>query len=229
MTPCSAIWDWSRLDGNMGVGKSNFNINNFWWDLCQRLWDWTWIKRVDYGLSWAQGVVVTVGFRSHIENLIIGHFEGLQTYTSNFTILYIQKASVPVKCVWKEAFFSGITENWQQYYWSVLRSVSLFYEDSSRSVKANWFVASANICMLLSSLLYPCHSKCFSFSSVYRNGRATPPFSIQHNQIYSGLSTRLVGTICLRQTLRAFVCHWPVSTNIILSSSILGCSTPLFS
>lgn len=26
---------------------------------------------------------------------------------------------------------------------------------------------------------------------------------IQHNQIYSGLSTRLVGTICLKQTLRA--------------------------
>lgn len=125
MTPCSVVWDWSRLDGNMGVGKSNFNINNFWWDLCQRLWDWTWIKRVDYGLSWAQGVVATVGFRSHIENLIIGHFEGLQTYTSNFTILYIQKASVPVKCVWKEAFFSGITENWQQYYWSVLTKVSV--------------------------------------------------------------------------------------------------------
>lgn len=110
-----------------------------------------------------------------------------------------------------------------------LRSVSLFYEDSSRSVKANCFVASANICMLLSSLLYPCHSKCFSFSSVYRNGRSTPPLSIHHNQIYSGLSTRLVGTICLRQTLRALVCHWPVSTNIILSSSILGCPTPLFS
>lgn len=88
-----------------------------------------------------------------------------------------------------------------------LRSVSLFCEDSSRSVKANCFVASANICMLLSSLLYPCHSKCFSFSSVYRNGRATPPLSIHRNQIYSGLSTRLVGTICLRQTLRALVCH----------------------
>lgn len=112
---------------------------------------------------------------------------------------------------------------------SKLRLVLLLCEDSSRTVKANCFVASANICMLLSSLLYPCHSKCFAFSSVYRNGRATPPLTIHHNQIYSGLSTRLVGTICLRQTLRAIVCHWPVSTNIILSSSILGCPTLLFS
>lgn len=34
-----------------------------------------------------------------------------------------------------------------------------------------------------------------------------PPLSIHRNQIYSGLSTRLVETICLRQTLRALVCH----------------------
>lgn len=84
-----------------------------------------------------------------------------------------------------------------------LRSVSLFNEDPSRSTKANCLVASANICVQLSSLLYPCRSKCFSFFGVYRNGRAIPPLSIQRNQIYSGLSTRLVGTICLRQTLRA--------------------------
>lgn len=43
------------------------------------------------------------------------------------------------------------------------RLAPLFFKDTSRSVKANGFATSANICMLLSSLLYPCCSKCFSF------------------------------------------------------------------
>lgn len=69
---------------------------------------------------------------------------------------------------------------------------SLVFQDSSRSVKANYFATSANICMLLSSSLYPCHSKCFSFSSVYRNGQETPPpaplsfrLAIQHNHKFA--------------------------------------------
>lgn len=68
MTPRSVEWDWSRLGGNMGVGKSNFNINNFWWDLRQWSWDCTWIRRVDCGLGSAQGVFI-VGFRIHTDNI----------------------------------------------------------------------------------------------------------------------------------------------------------------
>lgn len=153
--------------------------------------------------------------------------------TANLTLQYwaFKRVLFPVKYIIKRSinFLASLQTRSSSTRVYKLPSVSLSYEDSSRSVKVNCFVASANICMLLSSLLYPCHSKCFFFSSVYRNGQATPPLSIHHNQIYSGLSTRLVGTICLRQTLRALVCHWPVSTNIILSSSILGCSAPLFS
>lgn len=97
----------------------------------------------------------------------------------------------------------------------VAKRGSLVFQDSSRSVKANYFATSANICMLLSSSLYPCHSKCFSFSSVYRNGQETPPptppfLSSRHStqsQIYSGSSAPLVASICLKQTLRAPVCH----------------------
>lgn len=111
MTPRSVGWDWCELDGNMGVRKSNFNINNLWWDLCQWLWDCTRIRRVDCGLGSAQGRVFVVGFRSHAENINRGHFEGLPTYLLHcesawFTILYVQKALGAVKYVLKEAFVS---------------------------------------------------------------------------------------------------------------------------
>lgn len=63
-------------------------------------------------------------------------------------------------------------------------SAGLFFEDSSRSVKANHFAASANICMPSWSLPYPRHCKCFSFAlSVYRNGRAAiaHPSALPHS------------------------------------------------
>lgn len=208
MTPRSVGRHRSRLDGNMGVRKSNLNINNLWWDLCSWLWNWTRIRRVDSGLGSAQGESshswLYLLFCKSLWFQSIVHWKGSSVWKRSIHSLTSLQTD------------SSSTEVYK------LGSVSLLFEDSSRSVKANCFAASANICMLLSSLLYPCHSKCFSFSTVYRNGRATPPLSIRRNQIYSGLSTRLAGTICLKQTLRALVCHWPVSTNIILSSPIVG-------
>lgn len=153
------------------------------------------------GLGSAQGGGFVVAFISHTEKIIRGHSEGSVIYNIRHSKAFFFPCKIHIHFLTSLQTNRSITGMCKQ------PPVSLFHEDSSRSVRANCSVASANICMLLSSLLYPCHGKCFSFSSVYRNGQATPPLSIHHNQIYSGLSTRLVGTICLRQTLRALVCH----------------------
>ena len=78
------------------------------------------------------------------------------------------------------------------------------HREPSRSPRANRFVGSDNICMPLSSLLYSHHGKCFSFLAPVFTGMvgAAPPRAGHRNQIDSGLSTRLVRNICLRQTLR---------------------------
>lgn len=193
-------WDWSRLDGNMEV--RNFNINNFWWALCQWLWNSMGIRGADGGyracctLSRCNSHYCVFGGKKkaliswHCCNLVVGERE----HTS------------PGKCHYSSRTLQGLQKQTVLLH---LLTFACYHHLYFIRVAAN---------VSLSPL----------FTGMAKQRPPPFPLAIEHNQIYSGSSARWGASICLKQTLRALVCHWQLGTNILQSSSISGCLSPVF-
>lgn len=198
-----AACDWigPGLVGNMEV--RNFNINNIWWALRQWLWNWTGIR----GSLGGYRACCTLSHCAHCHLIVslkkptsINFPTSVQSHGGRRRV-YVQ-ARISAVILW--ALLKVIKNKVPCYICQHLHAIIVFTLSVSRQM--------------------------FLFPQCLQEWPRNPPLplAIQHNQIYSGSSAPIVASICLKQTLRALVCHWQLGTNIIQSSSISGCLSPVF-